>query len=339
MILAMQVLLITAAIAVTTSTATIVCDTRPFDISKVASQVKRLATHSWEYGTAAEALLELHNPDLSVFSNASFLPNGRPPAPDPDQVESLAYAAQHIRLDNSTLIDGDGASGDPASLGVSAILIGQTNPITYAAAIRQYLHFADVPRWPNGAISHREAYAELWSDFIYMAPPFMAYFATSINSTEALLQAAQQCLLYREVLKPNVSAETVSAGAWQHIIGPHTADPGLWSTGNGWAAMGMARVLATMLHWPESAHDVATRTAKVEVSTAIGEILQGAMASPQDDGLLRNYLNDTTWFGETSGTALLTATVYRMAVLQRELDSSKSEQIVSILFMKKLFSY
>ena len=34
-----------------------------------------------------------------------------------------------------------------------------------------------------------------------------------------------------------------------------------------------------------------------------------------DDGLLRNYLNDTTWFGEISGTGVLAATVYRMAVL------------------------
>ena len=29
--------------------------------------------------------------------------------------------------------------------------------------------------------------------------------------------------------------------------------------------------------------------------------------------MLRNYLNDTTWFGETSGTAILAATAYRMA--------------------------
>ena len=33
---------------------------------------------------------------------------------------------------------------------------------------------------------------------------------------------------------------------------------------------------------------------------------------------MRNYLGDDSWFGEISGTALLTATAYRMAVLASE---------------------
>jgi len=38
------------------------------------------------------------------------------------------------------------------------------------------------------------------------------------------------------------------------------------------------------------------------------------MLSGFDDGLLHNYLNDAGWFGEISGTALLSAAAYRMAV-------------------------
>ena len=37
-----------------------------FDPRIVANQAIKLSNHSWEYGTAAEALLELYNPDLSV---------------------------------------------------------------------------------------------------------------------------------------------------------------------------------------------------------------------------------------------------------------------------------
>ena len=41
---------------------------------------------------------------------------------------------------------------------------------------------------------------------------------------------------------------------------------------------------------------------------------QADASQPQlDDGLLRNYLNDTTWFGEVSGSGLLAAVTYRMA--------------------------
>jgi hypothetical protein len=46
----------------------------------------------------------------------------------------------------------------------------------------------------------------------------------------------------------------------------------------------------------------------------IKEILDSAMFSGTSNGMLRNYLNDDSWFGEIAGTALLSATAYRMAV-------------------------
>lgn len=46
----------------------------------------------------------------------------------------------------------------------------------------------------------------------------------------------------------------------------------------------------------------------------IKEILDSAVASSNDNGLLPNYLDDTSWFGEVSGTSLLSAVAYRMAV-------------------------
>lgn len=288
-----------------------------FNAKAAAERAQELAGHSWEYGTASEALLELYNPRLSVFSPQAF-PAGKVPDSNPRLVPALAFAKRHIRLDNETLIDGDGASGDPASLGVSALMIGQTDKRYAEAAQRQFQHFDKVPKWKNGAISHRDDYAELWADFIYMAPPFMAYYAVATNSTETIKKAIMQCLAYRQALKPNTSSDAVSAGTWQHILGPVHEDLGRWSTGNGWAAMGMARVLATLLHWPPTAVEANAQIAQADLFTWIGEILQGAMSSPKEDGLLRNYLNDTTWFGEVSGTALLTATVYRVAAMQEE---------------------
>ncbi|KAJ8114876.1 hypothetical protein ONZ43_g4797 [Nemania bipapillata] len=134
-------------------------------ISKVISQGHLLATHSWEFGAFSEALLEWYNPDLSVFGPSPF-PHGKVPVVQVDKAESLSYAQPHIWTNSTTLVDGDGAAGDPASLAVSAILIGQTQPPFLAAADRQIQHLLTaVPRWPNGAISHREDHAELWADF------------------------------------------------------------------------------------------------------------------------------------------------------------------------------
>ena len=128
------------------------------------------------------------------------------------------------------------------------------------------------PRFYNDAISQRYSTAELWADFIYMAPPFMAYHAVSAHDPGLLRETVRQCGLYRQVLKANTTAPY--RGLWEHIIGPESEDPGLWSTGNGWAAMGMTRVLATMMRWEKS------KGWKKEIATLKGyikEIIDGAM--------------------------------------------------------------
>jgi hypothetical protein len=51
-----------------------------------------------------------------------------------------------------------------------------------------------------------------------------------------------------------------------------------------------------------------------QLKSWIKEILDGALLSGFDSGMLHNYLNDAGWFGEVSGTAILSAVAYRMAV-------------------------
>ncbi|KAI0506644.1 hypothetical protein F5B22DRAFT_639035 [Xylaria bambusicola] len=285
-------------------------------ISKVLSQGHLLATHSWEFGTFSEALLEWHDPHLSVFAASPF-PDGKIPVVQVDQVESLSYAQPHIWTNSTTLVDGDGAAGDPASLAISAILIGQTQSPFLSAAQRQIDHLlTTVPRWSNGAISHREDYAELWADFIYMVPPALAYWAIQTANETLLRVAIEQCLLYRDVLIVPQPAD--AAGLWHHIIGPQNKDLGIWSTGNAWAAAGIAHVLATLIKSPWAS---ALASKRESLTAAIRSILDTAItldnAEPKEP-LLRNYLNDTTWFGELSGTTLLAATTYRMAALVPE---------------------
>ena len=77
-----------------------------FNVANVMARALNVSAHSWEYGTAAEALLELRNPELSVFGHNPFPGNHLPPVTK--SVPSLQYAKQFIRTDNVTLIDGDG---------------------------------------------------------------------------------------------------------------------------------------------------------------------------------------------------------------------------------------
>jgi hypothetical protein len=132
-----------------------------FDIKAVTSLAKSLPSHSWEYGAASQAFLELYNPLLSVFG-----PNPFPVfAADKDHVKALAYASSKIQFGKgaNALCDGAGAVGDPASLGVSAVMLGKTDPAfaDAADATIDYL-LNSAPRYNNGAISQRTSVPELW---------------------------------------------------------------------------------------------------------------------------------------------------------------------------------
>jgi hypothetical protein len=76
-------------------------------IANVIAQGERLATHSWEYGAFAEALLEWYSPSYSVFGNGTF-PNGQIPVLQVNETQSLSYAKPHIWTNSTTLVDGDG---------------------------------------------------------------------------------------------------------------------------------------------------------------------------------------------------------------------------------------
>lgn len=132
-----------------------------FDIQKVAALAQSRPSHSWEWGTAAEALLELYNPELSVFAARPF----PVPTVNYSDVLALSYAASKVvwGVSFDTFSANNGAAGDPSSFGVSAVLIGKTNQ-TFADGADATVTglFNDVPRFSNGAISHRASVPELW---------------------------------------------------------------------------------------------------------------------------------------------------------------------------------
>jgi hypothetical protein len=79
--------------------------------------------------------------------------------------------------------------------------------------------------------------------------------------------ADDQCRLYRNYLNNGT-------GLYQHIVlGASGQDYGYWSTGNGWVAWGMLRVLGTMMH---SEYRSAMDQQKQDLQDWIVEILQAS---------------------------------------------------------------
>jgi len=266
-------------------------------LQKVYDVMEAISTESWENGTKAEAILEYTYPSLSVFSPTPPLPLPSPlPSGDIPQIISIAQTTMNNRpasgtsagTQGSTLLP-DGAAADPASLGVTILLANastgdaQINGVGYGTAASEEIDYLlyDVPRTSSGAISHRADQAQLWSDFIYMVPPYLAYYG-ALNSNQTLLQEAfTQISLYRDTL-------CQSNGLWQHILlGTGAHDPGLWATGNGWAAVGMLRVLATMKRSQYSG-DFGNQMSQLQ--SWVEDILKAAQGYVTSSGLVRNYI-------------------------------------------------
>lgn len=295
-----------------------------FPVNAAIHQAHNEATRSWEIGYVFESTQQVFNPERSVFGSDPF-PDGKIPNLGMRLDEASLYAEPRLKPHGKVLFKEErDAVSDPAAVGIAAIMLSQkwgNNDFMAAATRQKEILLNEAPRYSNGAISHLLGEAQLWSDAVAMFPPFLAYYGVATDDLSMVRQAFREIALYRDVLRINGGR---TKGLWRHIVGPaEDSDEGAWSTGNAWAAYGMARVRATITAWPNSNTTMAEE--KNDLDTWIAEILSGAVMTDDDSsGLLRNYLGDSTWSGETSGTALLAATAYRMAVMRPEVFAKSS---------------
>lgn len=125
-------------------------------------------------GTRAETLLEIDFGSMSVFSSDYLTPTP-PSAATLDPVISIGRQAVNSMTNNQFVADG--SAGDPPSIGVAVLLANRTNApgANWATAATRQLTdlLTNTPRSVSGAISHRKEYVQLWSDYVYMVPPFL----------------------------------------------------------------------------------------------------------------------------------------------------------------------
>lgn len=300
---------------------------------------------SWEQGVTQSAILETYYPEWSVFKKGEA--GKLYPARDtlgvkiPAQLLSLAFhsiASQDASGRLASVVTGDevsgqGASQDSASCG-EGVLIGawivegftnnapDTNGYWGGAAKRQldYLQ-RNVSKSSNGALSQRAVanQVQLWSDTVYMGPPFFAQYGLMTNNRELLQYAYTQVeLLHNALALPSGTGK----GLWGHILNytnvaqPRWIDQRAWLTGNAWAAAGMLRVLAAL---EQSTFASSFSSETDNIKAWIDELLSAAYNSVDASGLLHNVVNDTRTFLDGSGSALLAYSVFRLG----SMDPSK----------------
>ncbi|KAG9088689.1 hypothetical protein FRC07_012486, partial [Ceratobasidium sp. 392] len=147
-------------------------------VALVKQRLAESAKLSWELGVRSQTLLELDTPSYSVFSE-KFPPSQNAPGSLGDVIGMAQQIVQSKSGGQLPLMD-DGSAADPASNGVGVLIAnwtGASGGNFGQAATDQLTYLLTVaPKTSSGAISHRSDQTQLWSDFIYMVPPFLAYY-------------------------------------------------------------------------------------------------------------------------------------------------------------------
>ncbi|KAL1729191.1 stretch-activated Ca2+-permeable channel component-domain-containing protein [Schizophyllum commune] len=286
-------------------------------IALVRARLDELSQLSWELGTRAEALLEHDAPQWSVFADRP-LPPPRAADDSGGLRDTLAIARRIVTSRGGAPgpqpLMADGSAGDPASNLVAVLLADWTGQDGGAR----------VAKTGDGAISHRVEPVSLWSDFISMVPTSFAYAGVLSGNQSYVEEAYHQIKLYRDYLR-----DANAGNLWHHIVYGWWDDAGHWTTGNGWAAAGMLRVLATIRL---SAYAPLMAQEQADLTAWIKEIHDAVFPHLDDSHIFLNYIDapatDGNNFPDAAGTALLASTVYRYALMTGDVTHIPSAEAI-----------
>ena len=252
---------------------------------RAAKSMLAMQRHPWEQGACAQALYEAGRDDLWI----------------PMAYDAVKRQARDGRL---AMVGGDAAVSDPAANGEVCLRAYQkTGDSLFLQGAQRMLDYLlrDAPRTGDGVICHNgasfdPAYSalQLWVDGLYMAPPFLA----CMGEVE---EAARQIRGYIHHLYDPEN------GLFFHIV--DTASGRFvrkkrWATGNGWAAMGLARVV-------EAAQEQGNQAAQNELAPFLNGLLGAMLRWQMPDGRFHDILDEPDSFADGTSAMMMAAAVYR----------------------------
>jgi rhamnogalacturonyl hydrolase YesR len=241
---------------------------------RVVEAALTMQRHSWEQGILAQALLDMG---------------------DRERVILMAKSAMVEKAADGRLAAIGGGATDPAMGGVAYWRAAEwTGDAPMQEAARGLLEFVlmRTPRAADGTYYHVFNSPEMWSDSFYTTPPFLA---ETGHYDEALRQI--------EGLRKRLwsSSSKLLAHIWDDGR-QQFRDGAFWGVGNGWAAAGITRVMASL---------PATRRAERDrLAEFLKELLDGCLGHQRADGLFHNVLDRPESFVETNLAQMLAFSIY-----------------------------
>ena len=251
----------------------------------VVCSMLAMQRYSWEQGVCAQALYEAGRSELWI----------------PMAYDAIKRQAEDGRL---AILGSTVAVSDPAANGeVCFRAYERTKKSYFLEGARRMLDYLmeTAPRTEDGVICHNQesfqpgfSAKQLWIDGLYMVPPFLAVMGLVEEATE-------QIRGYRKHL---LDPET---GVFFHICDTDNhryVRKKRWATGNGWAWLGLVRVLETAMQ--RNNQGIADELTGYAVS-----LLDAALKYQGKNGLYHDLMDESDSFLDGTSALMFSAGIYR----------------------------
>jgi rhamnogalacturonyl hydrolase YesR len=245
-------------------------------VQKAMAAAMAMQRRDWEQGILAQAALEAGNRDAVIL---------------------LTKAAIVQRTPDGRLgVVVSGGPTDPAMGGEAYARAAEwTGDAQIHEAVEGLLDWIrnQAPRSSEGILYHVFRTPEMWSDGFNCAAPFLAAMG---HYDEAMAQIDG----YKKLLwNPD---KKLLAHIWDD--GKHQfKDPAFWGVGNGWAAIGLTRVIRRLPRERQADRE--------RLAAFVKDILDGCLACQRGDGLFHNVVDQPATFVETNLAQALAFAAYQ----------------------------
>ena len=244
---------------------------------KVKMAMLAMQRASWEQGTAIQAAIETN--DLYLLQ---LLVN-----------EAILRQSKDGR---TCMLGSNNNVTDPVAAGFGIVRCYEITGLKkYKEAADKLYEYCKTkaPRNSEGTLYHLDNSKELWSDSIYMLPPFLAAYG---DFDECLKQVRG----YRNVLW--YSDKKLYAHRWSDDTNKFV-NAKCWGGGNGWAMASFAIIYELL---PDN-----FSTYKREIASYLQELTDGLIAHLRTDGLFHDIVDETDSFVETNLSQMAAFGIYK----------------------------
>jgi len=246
-------------------------------VDKAKNAMLAMQRASWEQGTAIQAMIESADYDmLRLLVNEALL--------------------RQTRDGRTCMLGSNNNVTDPVAAGYGILkcyeLFGDEKYKQAAEKLYNYCKTV-APRNEAGTVYHVNNQKEIWSDSIYMLPPFLAAYG-DYDECMKQIRGYRNCLWNTE--------KNLFSHRWSDDINGFINEK-FWGGGNGWAAASFAIIYELL--------PVDRQEYKDEIVIYLTELLEGLQATVLPNGLFNDFVGDPDSFVETNLSQMAAFAIFK----------------------------